>query len=643
MCGICGFNWRNPDLAAKMSSVITHRGPDQSGVWCDDNVSLAHRRLSIIDLSDDGRQPMSNEDGTLQVVFNGEIYNFAEIREELEKHGHRFKSKADTEVILHGYEQWGFECVKKFIGMFAFALWDAPKKRLWIVRDRIGVKPLYWYHKAGRFVFGSEIKCILEDPEVERKVNHAALYAYLGFEFVPAPDTAFEDIHAMPAGHWGVLENGNFKVERYWDIGMPETCPVRSEGEMVERIRSLIDDAVRLRLVSDVPLGAFLSGGLDSSTIVAMMRKHNPGRLQTFTIGYEDKTFSEMDYAQQVADVFQTDHKVLIIDKMDRASLEKSIWHLDEPMTDLSSIPLMFICQKAKQYVTVCLSGEGGDEVFVGYDRFKAAKIASFFNALPDWFRRGVVGRFAESLADRPQKKGAVNMFKRFVEGALLPEEAMHLRWQYFMNKEFERNLFAPGYKALVGPFDPFRRVREHAANCASRDVVNREAYLDTRFMMTDSVLMKADKMSMASSLEIRVPLLDHRLVEYMGTVPGSWKLKGLTTKYIFRKALDGILPKNIVWRGKQGYSLPVKNLLRTQLKDYMIELLHEEPLVKEDFDAAYIDRLIDEHLSMKQNHNHVLWGLMNIAIWHRRFFTSEAPALPKYEVPAPAADNGKA
>lgn len=620
MCGICGINWRDPELVQKMSSVIAHRGPDQHGCWCDENVSLGHQRLSIIDLTECGRQPMGNEDGTIQLAYNGEIYNFAEIREELAAKGHIFKSHSDTEVIIHGYEEWGFDVVHRFIGMFAFALWDANKKRLWIVRDRIGIKPLYYYFKDGRFLFGSEIKCILEDPGVARRVNHAALYAYLGFEFIPAPDTAFEDIHAMPAGHWGILENGQFRTEPYWDIPMPAECPPHTEEEMIERIRFLIDDAVRQRLVSDVPLGAFLSGGLDSSTIVAMMRRHNPGRLQTFTIGYEDKTFSEMDYAQTVATAFATDHKVLIIDKMDQASIEKSIWHLDEPMTDLSSIPLMFICAKAKQHVTVCLSGEGGDEVFVGYDRFKAAKIASFFNHLPRVIRHDIVGRFAASLADRPQKKGPVNMFKRFVEGALLPEEAMHLRWQYFMNQQLEQNLFSPSYRANV-PFDPFARIRATMANCHATDPINRQAYLDTRFMMTDSVLMKADKMSMASALEIRVPLLDHRLVEYMGTVPGHWKLRGLTTKYIFRKALDGILPKDIVWRGKQGYSLPVKNLLRTQLKDYMIDLLHTSPLIQQDFDMPYIDRLIAEHLSMKQNHNHVLWGLMNIAIWHRRFF----------------------
>lgn len=622
MCGICGFNWKDQGLVERMAATMTHRGPDQNGSFCDDDVSLGHRRLSIIDLTDAGRQPMSNEDGRIQLVCNGEVFNFVDLRAELEAKGHVFKGRCDAEVILHGYEEYGFDIVHKLNGMFAFALWDRSKKMLWLVRDRIGVKPLYYYFKDGKFLFGSEIKAILAAPDVQREINHATLYTYLGFEFIPAPETAFRNIWKMPAGHWGVFQNGNLKVEEYWDMKFPKQYPVRSEAETAAQIRDLIDDSVRLSLASDVPLGAFLSGGLDSSALVAMMRKHNSGRIQTFTIGYKDKTFSELDYAQIVAKEFDTDHQVLMIDQMSEAALEKSVWHLDEPMTDLSAIPLMFVCHEAKKHVTVCLSGEGGDEIFVGYDRFKAAKIGAWFNRLPQFVQRNIIGKWTASLADRPQKKGAVNMLKRFVEGALLPEEAMHLRWQYFMNAELEANLFSDSFRQQV-TFDPFRRIREYSAKCETDDVINRQAYLDTRFMMTDSPLMKGDKMSMSTGLEIRVPLLDHRLVEYMATVPGHLKLHGFTTKYIFRKALEGILPKDIVYRGKQGYSLPVKNLLRTQLKDYMIRLLHESPLIRQDFNMAYIDRLIDEHLSMKQNHNHVLWGLMNIAIWHNRFFES--------------------
>jgi len=301
--------------------------------------------------------------------------------------------------------------------------------------------------------------------------------------------------------------------------------------------------------------------------------------------------------------------------------VEKTLWHLDEPMTDLSTVPLYLLCKQAREHVTVCLSGEGADESFAGYDRFKASRLATWFNLMPGPLRRQVVGRFMDLLPDQPQKKGAVNMLKRFVEGANLDPAGQHLRWQYFLNTVLEENLLTGSFRSQI-KMDPFRQVREYSDRCdAGKDRVNREIYLDMRFMMTDSVLMKVDRMSMASSLEIRVPLLDHVLVEFMASLPGDWKLKGMTTKYIFRAALEGLLPDKIVHRGKQGYSLPVKNLLRTQLKDFMVALLHESPLIRQDFDVAFVDQLIEEHLSMKQNHNHVLWGLMNIAIWHRRFF----------------------
>ena len=620
MSGICGFTWRDFNLGQRMASVMAYRGPDHEGVWCDDHMTLAHRRLDVMDLSAAGNQPVASADGQKHLVFDGEIYNLAAVRQELAAKGRVPAEAASAVVVLGAYEEWGPAMVHKLVGSFAIALWDAARRRLWLVRDRLGIKPLYYYFKDARLVFGSEIKSILEDAQIPRRVNHAALYAYLGFEFIPAPDTAFENIRKLPAGHWATLENGQLRVEEYWDLRMETPATPLGEGEVVERIRALIDEAVREQLVSSRPLGAFLSGGLDSSTLVAMMHKHSAGKVRTFTIGFPDKTFSELNYAQTVADHFGTEHQVLIIDDMDEAALEKSIWHLDEPMTDLSAVPLMFLCEKAKAHISVCLSGEGGDEVFVGYDRYKAAKIARFLNVLPRWVRHNLIGKWTASLKDRPEKKGPVNMFKRFMEGALLPEDGEHVRWQYFMNARFEQQLFTAGYKAQVA-FDPFARVRAHSAKCATRDKVNLHAYLDTRFMMPDGVLMKADKLSLASSLLLRVPLLDHRLVEYMGTVPGHFKLRGLTTKYIFRKALEGILPKEIIWRGKQGYSLPVKNLLRNQFKDYMTTLLHESPLIREDFELAFVDQLIAEHLNMQHNHNHVLWGLMNIAIWHRRYF----------------------
>lgn len=621
MCGICGFTWQDEGLIRSMAETLSHRGPDQDGFFCSDHVSLGHRRLSIIDLSENGRQPMFNEDGSVVVVFNGEIYNFAELRSELEQKGHVFSSRSDTEVIIHGYEEWGLESIARLRGMFAYALYDLKRKRLLLVRDRIGIKPLYYHYQDGNLRFASEIKAILEDPQVERKVNFQALYDYLGFEFVPAPHTMFDNIFKLPAGHYLLMENDEVGIEQYWDLSLQQDKSITSFEEAVEKMRDHLDHAVKSHLVSDVPLGVFLSGGLDSSCIVALMRRHISGSLKTFTIGYEDKSFSELDYAEIVANHCHTDHKVLMLDTLRPDYVEQTLYHLDEPMTDLSTVPLFLLCKQAREHVTVCLSGEGADESFAGYDRFKASRLNRWFGIMPKPIRRDVIGRMVNLLPDQPQKKGAINMLKRFVEGSNLDSGGEHLRWQYFLNQNLEDKLFDNSFKAKIER-DPFRQVREYSDRCdAGDDALNREIYLDMRFMMTDSVLMKVDRMSMASSLEIRVPLLDHVLVEYMASLPGDWKLKKLTTKYIFRAALEGLLPDKVIYRGKQGYSLPVKHLLRGDLHDYMVELINDSAVIRENMDHDYITTLIDEHCSMKQNHNHILWALINVAIWHNRFF----------------------
>jgi asparagine synthase (glutamine-hydrolysing) len=621
MCGICGFTWHDEGLIRSMAATLSHRGPDQDGFFCSERVSLGHRRLSIIDLSENGRQPMFNEDGSVVVVFNGEIYNFAELRSELEQKGHVFSSRSDTEVIIHGYEEWGLKSIDRLRGMFAYALYDLKRTRLLLVRDRIGIKPLYYHYQDGNLRFASEIKALLEDPQVERRVNFQALYDYLGFEFVPAPHTMFDNIFKLPAGHYLLFENDEVSIEQYWDLSLQQDESITSFEEAVEKMRDHLDHAVKSHLVSDVPLGVFLSGGLDSSCIVALMRRHISGSLKTFTIGYEDKSFSELDYAEIVANHCQTDHKVLMLDTLRPDYVEQTLYHLDEPMTDLSTVPLYLLCKQAREHVTVCLSGEGADESFAGYDRFKASRLNRWFGIMPAPIRRDVIGRMVNLLPDQPQKKGAINMLKRFVEGSNLDSGGEHLRWQYFLNRNLEDKLFDNSFKAKIAR-DPFRQVREYSDKCdAGDDALNREIYLDMRFMMTDSVLMKVDRMSMASSLEIRVPLLDHVLVEYMASLPGDWKLKKLTTKYIFRAALEGLLPDKVIYRGKQGYSLPVKHLLRGDLHDYMIELINDSAVIRENMDHDYITTLIDEHCSMKQNHNHILWALINVAIWHNRFF----------------------
>ena len=620
MCGICGFNWNDEALARKMAAQIAHRGPDHEGVYASDEMSLAFRRLSIIDLSENGNQPMFNDDGSVVLVFNGEIYNFRELRHDLEQDGYVFHSNTDSEVIVHGYEKWGDGVLEKLRGMFALAIWDVSRKRLFLARDRIGIKPLYYSFQRGHLLFGSEIKTLLESSRVERRVNYQALYDYLGFEFVPAPETMFAGINKLPAGCSLVYEKGEINIQRYWDLEFHPGENTLSFDEAVEEFRFQLDFAVKSHLVSDVPLGVFLSGGLDSSCIVALMRRHISGPLRTFTIGYNDKSYSELDYAKIVAEHCDTEHHVLMLDSLKPEYVEQTLWHLDEPMTDLSTVPFYLLCKQAKEHVTVCLSGEGADESLAGYDRFKAARLDRYFHLIPAGIRKHLIGRAMDALPDQQQKKGAINMLKRFVDGANLDSAGKHLRWQYFLTRDIEKQLFTDATAARM-TMDPFRLVKEYNDRCDAGDEINRQIYLDMRYMMADSVLMKVDRMSMASSLEVRVPLLDHVLVEFMASLPGSWKLKGMETKHIFRAALQGLLPDKIVHRGKQGYSLPVKHLLRGELKDYMISLLNDSRVIREDLDIVYINRLIEEHCAGKANHNHILWALMNVAIWHNRFF----------------------
>jgi asparagine synthase (glutamine-hydrolysing) len=619
VCGIVGFTWNDPSLAERLCRVLRHRGPDQEGYYADPAVTLGFCRLAIIDLSPLGNQPMPNEDGSVQLVFNGEIYNFQELRRDLEGKGHRFRSQADSEVIVHAYEEWGKDCLDHLQGMFALALWDQKDQRLILARDRLGIKPLYYTFQKGRLAFASEIKALLEIPEIRPRVNLQALYDYLGFEFVPSPLTMFEGIEKLPPGNRLIFQKGTATREVYWDLNRPGTS--LSQEEAVAELRRLLQETVAKHLISDVPLGVFLSGGLDSSTLVALMRRLGVSPLRTFSIGYPDPSFSELPYAEIVAKAFDTEHTVLMIPEVTLEDLKKAVWHLDEPMTDLSALPLYLVCREAKKYVTVCLSGEGGDEVFAGYDRFKASKADRIYRLLPAWLREKGIYPLVEALPDRPQKKGWINILKRFVEGSHLPLEGGHMRWQYFSSPEQDALLYRPSFREQVS-LDPFAPIRELRARRADDADIDQEIYIDLRFTMPDSVLMKVDKMSMAHALEIRVPFLDHRFVEFTASLPGRWKLKGFQTKAVFRKALQGLLPDAIVWRGKQGYSLPIKNWLREGLKEPLTTVLNESPIIREHLNPDHIRRLIDEHMARTHNHNHILWALLNLGLWYERFFS---------------------
>jgi len=630
MCGITGVvapptELVDRDVLARMCAILKHRGPDGSGMHVDGSLGLAMQRLAIIDLAG-GDQPMSTEGcpksagrRPMWIVYNGEVYNHTALRQELERLGHRFQTRCDTEAILHAYEEWGETSVERLIGMFAFAIWDEERRELFLARDRLGIKPLYYSWRRDRLVFGSEIKAILEHPATERRVDDQALYDYLGYEFVPGPRTMFAGIDKLQPGHTLKLAAGDISIRRYWDLPF-QPLEIGWE-EAKRRILELLRRSVERRLMADVPLGVFLSGGVDSSSVLAMMATLTDQKIRTFSIGYDDPSFSELDYAHLVAKKFGTLHTDVMIRPVTAEDIERAVWHLDEPMTDLSAVPLFLLCQRARQDVIVCLSGEGGDEVFVGYDRFKASRAtARFYERVPAGLRRGVIEPLVARLPDQEQKKGAINVLKRFVDGARLDPAGEHMRWQYFLSPELARGLFHSDFLSGVDP-DPFRPVAEWTQRCPSTDRLDREVYVDLKMTMADSVLMKVDKMSMASSVEVRVPFLDHELVEFATALPSDWRLRGFETKSILKQAMLPVLPREILYRKKQGYSLPIKNWLRQELRDYARARLEQSRLIREVVEPKALDRIWREHLSRRQNHNHILWALLNVALWHDRFF----------------------
>lgn len=403
MCGICGFNWSDQNLINDMAEIISHRGPDQMGSFVDTGVSLGHRRLSIIDLSEKGTQPMHNEDESIYIVFNGEIYNFVDLRNELEQNGHIFKSNADTEVIVHAYEQWGTGCVTRLRGMFAFAIWDSNKKQFFLARDRIGIKPLYYYFRSNKFVFSSEIKSILLDNEIKREIDPESMYYFFGYEYVPAPKTMFKGINKLMPGQTLLLKDGKIVFKKYWNLTFSDT--IHDEKIISEKMFALLKESVKLRLMSDVPLGAFLSGGIDSSAIVGLMSQMVDEPIKTFSIGYEDESFSEYEYARQISELFGTEHKEILVDPYSIDVFKKAVWHLDEPMSELSAVPVYLLCEEAKKDVTVCLSGEGGDELFAGYDRFVASKSDAYYRTIPGAIRKHIITRVVNKIPPQPQKK----------------------------------------------------------------------------------------------------------------------------------------------------------------------------------------------------------------------------------------------
>ena len=630
MCGICGFNWADERLIEGMKSRLVHRGPDDHGSHVADGISLGHRRLSIVDLSEAARQPLCNEDGTVWITFNGEIYNHLQLRSRLQAKGHVFRSRSDTEAIVHAYEEYCLDFARHLDGMFALAIWDAPRRRLVLARDRLGMKPLYYTLAQGRLRFASEIKALLVDPTLPKALNRQGLLDLLGYEFVPAPATLFEGIHKLLPGCLLCLEaDGRARLTRYWSLERREVEPTE------EALTELLERACGEHTMSDVPLGAFLSGGIDSSTVVSFLSRTLPMGLQTFALGYREPSFSELGYARRVAEHFHTRHTELLVRPVDAAAIQRSVWHLDEPTTDPSNLPFMLICAEARRYVKVCLSGDGGDELLMGYDRFRASKASAWLDRLPLPQRQRLYGAAVASLPDNELKKGAGNIIKRFLQGALLSRDGEHIRWQYFTDPAQTAAILKPELlqELDTDPFTPVKRWSSQAP--AERGL--REQYVELNTVLPDSVLMKVDKMSMACGLEVRPPFLDHRVVEFCYSLPTRAKLRGFTTKWLLKRAMRDRLPPGIAMRAKQGFSIPMKNWIRGELLELTRDEVFSSPLIAEHLRREALERLWHEHQARRHNHSHLFWTLLNFALWERQLLRGETPAAPGVAVSAAA------
>jgi len=629
MCGICGFNWADADLLERMKSTIAHRGPDAHGSYVAEGVSLGHLRLTIVDLTESGRQPLTNEDGTIWITFNGEIYNYPALRKFLESKGHRFRGNSDTEAIVHAYEEYGLEVVEHLTGMFAFAIWDAPRRRLLLARDRLGIKPLYYTLDRGRVRFASEIKALLADETLERSINPQGLFDLIGYEFTPAPDTLFRGIHKLLPGCLLVVEaDGSSRLSRYWSLKQKDV-----EGTP-EALLGLLEQVCSDHLMSDVPVGSFLSGGIDSSTVVQFLSKSLPTQLQTFALGYREESYSEFGYARQVADHFGTRHRELLISPIDRTEIERSVWHLDEPTTDPSNLPFMLICAQARRYVKVCFSGDGGDELLMGYDRFRASKASELLDLLPLPYRQQLYRGIINLISDDDQKKGARNVVKRFLQGACLPRDGEHIRWQYFLDAGQASALFKPQFLHSIND-DPFAPVKRWSAE-APRPWGARDQYVEINTVLPDSVLMKVDKMSMAHGLEVRPPFLDHRMVEYCYSLPANLKLRGFTTKWLLKHAMEKRLPTGIAMRKKQGFSIPMKNWIRGELMDYTRDEIFSSKLIGEYFNMSSLNSFWEEHQLRRHNHSHLFWALLNLSLWERLLLKGPRPGTRELSTSAP-------
>ena len=631
MCGISGIMRlgesaapAGEELIGRMTDSMAHRGPNDRGTWVDNRIALGHRRLSVIDLSSAGHQPMLNEDGTVVIAYNGEVYNFRELREHyrLEERGHVFRSHTDTEVLLHLYEEIGLDMVSELIGMFAIAIWDSRNQRLVLIRDRYGIKPLFCQQDAEYFRFGSEIKAILADPRVRREPSLQALHDFLTFNYIPGTQTAFEDISEIPPGHVATLDvQGRFVLSRYWDLDFTVDRSI-TERAAVEHSYELLTTAVRRRLIADVPVGVLLSGGLDSSTLVALMHQQVSEPVHTYSVGFEDQSFNELPYARIVAKHFNTVHsEVLITADHVRAMLPRYLSYIDEPYGDGSAIPTYFVCEAAKDQVVVVLSGEGGDEAFAGYDTYAAYQVSKWFKRIPGFVRNGLMAPLINRLPASDRKLSLEFKLKRFLGGQDLSPERAHLWWRIVLDEQRKLDMYSPALRERFTPERADRHFTQAFARANAADEFSKLMYIDSTVFLPDDLMIKNDRMSMAHSLEARVPFTDHELTGYLATVPPALKMKRMRKKHLMRLAMHRELPGSILNKKKVGLEMPYSRWLKQELNDLVVDYLSPERLEASGlFSAEPVQALVSDHQAGRVDNARPLWGLLNYMMWHELY-----------------------
>ncbi|HSB29559.1 MAG TPA: asparagine synthase (glutamine-hydrolyzing), partial [Pyrinomonadaceae bacterium] len=605
-------------LLVRMNDAIKHRGPDDDGFYLNGSVGLAMRRLAIIDLKS-GKQPIHNHDRTAWIVFNGEIYNYLELRQQLEKLGHSFYTNSDTEAIVHAYDEYGTDCPKHLRGMFAFAIWDERTQELFIARDRVGKKPLLYAEVNGQLIFASEFSALLLHPDISKDIQPEAIDSYLSFMCVPAPLTAYRSIRKLEPGHWLRWRNGEIKSERYWQPDFSKKLDI-TEEEAGERAVEILRDSVKVRLMSEVPLGAFLSGGIDSSAVVALMSQESSDRVKTFSIGFDEQDFSELHHARRVAEWVGADHHEFIVRPDAVEILPLLVEHYGEPYADSSAVPTFYVARETRKHVTVALNGDGGDESFAGYERYAAMQLAESYGRIPKIVRDSVnagVGLIPTSELGRSRLRSG----KRFLKAASLPKVDRYLRWMSTFDAEAKSNLYSDSFKSETTPGYAKSLLEPWFARANGNGFVDTALLADLMTYLPNDLLVKVDIATMAVSLEARSPFLDHHVIEFAASLPERFKLRGLTTKYLLKKVLKKLLPSENLNRRKMGFGVPIGHWFRGKMLPFLREVvLSERALRRGLFKPETVRQLVDDHAKGKHDYAHQLWTLLMLELWFQRF-----------------------